>query len=404
MSSQSTKGLPLHGVKVLDLSRVMAGPFCTQALGDLGADVIKVEHPVRGDDTRDWGQSTGTTSTTYYNSINRNKRSIAIDLKTEQGLQLALELAKNCDVVIHNFKHGGIDRLGLGFDDVRKINPGVIYCSITGYNTTGPEAERPGYDLVIQGEAGLMAMNGEKGQGPLKFGVAIVDMFTGMFSSQAILAALYERERTGEGKQIEMCLFDSGIMVQSYYGLEALQSGHDPDKVGNDHPTVVPYGVFDAKDGPIVLAVGNNAQFERFCRDVIQRPDIAEDPDFKTNQLRSVNREKLMPLLKQELLKHARADLLKGLHAAQIPCGEVLGMHEALLSERSEQSQLVVRYDSDKGSDSYCLAPPYRINGERVPLRRTPPELAQDTQTVLQEVLGLDAARIDALTKDKIIR
>lgn len=404
MSSQSTKGLPLHGVKVLDLSRVMAGPFCTQALGDLGADVIKVEHPVRGDDTRDWGQSTGTTSTTYYNSINRNKRSIGIDLKTEKGLQLALELAKKSDVVIHNFKHGGIDRLGLGYEKIKKVNPGVIFCGITGYNTTGPEAKRPGYDLVIQGEAGLMAMNGEKGQGPLKFGVAIVDMFTGMFSSQAILAALYERERTGEGKQIDMCLFDSGIMVQSYYGLEALQSGRDPEKVGNDHPTVVPYGVFDAKDGPIVLAIGNNAQFERFCRDVIQRPDMAEDPDFKTNQLRSLNREKLGPQIKQELLKHKRADLLERLHQAQIPCGEVLGMHEALMSQRSEQSELVVRYDSDKGSDSYCLAPPYRINGERVPVRFTPPELAQDTNAVLQEVLGLDAESIESLTKERVIR
>src|SRR5690625_3477320 len=367
-------------------------------------EVNKDEYCVRGDDTRDWGQSTGTTSTTYYNSIIRNKRSIAIDLKAEKGLELALELAKKCDVVIHNFKHGGIERLGLGFETIKKINPGVIFCSITGYNTTGPEAERPGYDLVIQGEAGLMAMNGEQGQGPLKFGVAIVDMFTGMFSSQAILAALYERERTGEGKQIDMCLFDSGIMVQSYYGLEALQSGHDPDKVGNDHPTVVPYGVFEAKDGPVVLAVGNNAQFERFCRDVIQRPDIGDDPDFKTNQLRSINRKKLMPLLKEELLKHSRADLLKGLHEAQIPCGEVLGMHEALLSPRSEQSELVVRYDSDEGSDSYCLAPPYRINGQRVPLRCTPPELAQDTNAVLHEVLGLDADSIDALVQEKVIR
>ncbi len=404
MSSQSTKGLPLHGVKVLDLSRVMAGPFCTQALGDLGADVIKVEHPVRGDDTRDWGQSTSTTSTTYYNSINRNKRSIAIDLKTEKGRQLTLELAKKSDIVIHNFKHGGIERLGLGYEDIKKVNPRIIFCSITGYNTTGPEAERPGYDLVIQGEAGLMAMNGEPGQGPLKFGVAIVDMFTGMFASQAILAALYAREQTGEGRQIDMCLFDSGIMVQSYYGLEALQSGRDPEKVGNDHPTVVPYGVFDTLDGPIVLAVGNNAQFERFCHDVIQRPDIGEHPDFKTNQLRSVNRDQLIPQLKQELLKHRRADLLQRLHEAQIPCGEVLGMHEALLSERSKQSEMVVRYDSDQGTDSYCLAPPYRINGQRMPIRFTPPELAQDTSAVLKEVLGLDAQSIEDLTQERVIR
>src|SRR5699024_5181606 len=198
MSSQSTKGLPLHEVKVLDLSRVMAGPFCTQALGDLGADVIKVEHPGRGDDTRDWGQSTGSTSTTYYNSANRNKRSIAIDLKTDSGRQLVLALAKQCDVVVHSFKHGGIERLRLDYDTIKALKPDIIYCSITGYNSDGPEASRPGYDLVLQGETGLMALNGDAGQGPLKFGVAVVDMFTGMSTAQAILAALFNRQRSQE--------------------------------------------------------------------------------------------------------------------------------------------------------------------------------------------------------------
>ena len=245
--------LPLAGIRVLDLSRVLAGPWCGMVLGDFGAEVIKVEHPLRGDDTRDWGLRIGATETAYFNSVNRNKRSVALDLQTAQGQAIARDLAGRCDVVIQNFKAGGIEKLGLGHERLREAQSAAsIYCSISGYDRTGPEASRPGYDLVVQGEAGLMALNGEAGQPPLKFGVAAVDMFTGMYAAQAVLAALYEREHTGRGRHIEMALFDCGLMITAYYGLEALLLGEDPPRYGNAHPSIVPYGVFDAADGPLV--------------------------------------------------------------------------------------------------------------------------------------------------------
>ncbi|MGH6638677.1 MAG: CaiB/BaiF CoA transferase family protein, partial [Polaromonas sp.] len=267
--------LPLAGVRVLDLSRILAGPWCGMVLADLGAEVIKVEHPGRGDDTRDWGLRVGSTETAYFNSVNRNKRSVTLDLQTVEGQEIARELARKSDVVIQNFKFGGIDKLGLGYDQLREQQPGLIYCSISGYDRAGPEAARPGYDLVVQGEAGLMALNGEANQPPLKFGVAAVDLFTGMYSAQAILAALFERQKTGKGRHIEMALFDCGLMITAYYGLEALLMGEDPPRYGNAHPSIVPYGVFDAEDGPLVITVGNNAQFARFCTEVIARPDLA---------------------------------------------------------------------------------------------------------------------------------
>ena len=297
MSNASTPALPLAGVRVLDLSRVLAGPLSAMVLADLGADVIKVEHPARGDDTRDWGLRIGTTETAYFNSMNRNKRSVTLDLQSPEGQQIARELAGKSDVVVQNFKCGGIEKMGLGYEQLRQEHPGLVYCSISGYDRSGPEAARPGYDLVVQGEAGLMALNGEAGRPPLKFGVAAVDMFTGMYAAQAILAALFERQKTGQGRHIEMALFDCGLMITAYYGLEALLMGEDPPRYGNAHPSIVPYGVFDAADGPLVITVGNNSQYQRFCREVIERPDLADDERYQTNLGRSAHREALVPEL-----------------------------------------------------------------------------------------------------------
>ncbi len=297
---------PLAGIKVLDSSRVLAGPWCAMVLADLGAEVIKIEHPRRGDDTRDWGLRVGDTETTYFNSVNRSKRSICVDLQTQAGRRIARELAAQADVVVHNFKAGGAEKLGLGYDALAALNPRLVHCAISGYDRSGPEAGRPGYDLVVQGEAGLMALNGEAGRPPLKFGVAVADLFTGMYSAQAILAALYERHATGRGRRIEMALFDCGLMVTSYYGLEALLMGEDPPRYGNAHPSIVPYGVFDAADGPIVITVGNNPQFARFC-DVIGRPELAADARFATNIARSANRAALLPEILRELGRRPRA-------------------------------------------------------------------------------------------------
>ncbi|WP_043176045.1 CaiB/BaiF CoA transferase family protein, partial [Burkholderia ambifaria] len=320
------RALPLAGVKVLDFSRVLAGPWSAMVLADFGADVIKIEHPARGDDTRDWGLRIGDTETTYFNSVNRSKRSICIDLQTEAGRRIARELAAQADVLIHNFKAGGAEKLGLGYDALAELNPRLVHCAISGYDRSGPEAARPGYDLVVQGEAGLMALNGEADQPPLKFGVAAVDLFTGMYSAQAILAALYERHATGRGRRIEMALFDCGLMITAYYGLDALLMGEDPPRYGNAHPSIVPYGVFDAADGPLVITVGNNTQFARFC-DAIERPDLAADERYKTNLGRSGNRAELLPEIRRELARRPRAMLLAALSGAGIPCGEVLGLH-----------------------------------------------------------------------------
>jgi len=395
--------LPLAGIRVLDLSRILAGPWCGMVLADLGAEVIKVEHPGRGDDTRDWGLRVGKTETAYFNSVNRNKRSICLDLQTAEGQEIARELAKKSDVVIQNFKFGGIDKLGLGYEALREINPGLVYCSISGYDRTGPEAARPGYDLVVQGEAGLMALNGEANQPPLKFGVAAVDLFTGMYSAQAVLAALYEREKTGTGRHIEMALFDCGLMITAYYGLEALLMGEDPPRYGNAHPSIVPYGVFDAEDGPLVITVGNNSQFARFCTDVIERPDLAADERFKTNILRSANREVLMPEINRELGKRKRKALLEQLTRSGIPCGEVLGLLEALQSKRATDAGLVTTQPHPVAGSVNVLAPPYRFDGERLPVRSAPPQLGEGTRDVLQSLLGLSDEKLSQLKSNGVL-
>lgn len=388
---------PLEGVKVLDLSRVFAGPLCGMVLADFGAEVVKVEHPGRGDDTRDWGIRIGKTETTYYNSMNRNKRSITLDLQTSEGVKILHELLPQFDVLIHNFKTGGAEKLGLGYEQLKAIKPDLIYCAVAGYDSSGPEAKRPGYDLVIQGEAGLMALNGEAGMPPLKFGVAVVDLVTGMYAAQAVLAALFRRERTGKGRLIEMALYDSGITVTGYYGLDALQLGHDPERYGNAHPSIVPYGMYEAADGPLIIAVGNNSQFDKFCRQVIMRPDIVEDQRFSTNVNRARNRLELLPMLKALIGSFPRDLLLERLTAAGIPCGRVAGLHEALTSERTRRSGLLRDMPHPVVGTTPVFAPPYRLDGQRLPIRHAPPTLGEGTREVLQRLLTLDDAQLQDL-------
>ncbi len=373
---------------MLDFSRVLAGPLCAQVLGDFGADVVKIEHPVRGDDTRDWGVRVGKTETSYFNSMNRNKRSITLDLQSSEGQATARALVQQADVLVQNFKTGGMEKLGLGYEQLQVLNPRLIYCSVTGYGRSGPEGKRPGYDLVIQGEAGLMAMNGEAGTPPLKFGIAAVDLITGMCAAQGVLAALYQRTQTGTGRHVQMALFDSGLMITAYCGLEALILGEDPPRYGNAHPSIVPYGVFDAADGPLVITVGTNAQFQRLCIDAIGRPDLAEDERFKTNLGRGQNRAALLPELHQALRSRTRAQLIAAMTKAGIPCGEVLGLHEAMTSQRAIDSGGVTQQPHPVAGSTPVLAPPYCIDGERLPLRMPPPQLGADQSAVLREWLG----------------
>lgn len=391
---------PLAGVRVLDLSRVFAGPLCGMVLADFGAEVIKVEHPGRGDDTRDWGMRIGKTETTYYNSMNRNKRSITVDLQTPEGVKIIHDLLPQCDVVVQNFKTGGADKLGLGYEQLKAIKPDLIYCSVAGYDSSGPEAKRPGYDLVIQGESGLMALNGEANTPPLKFGVAVVDLMTGMYAAQAVLAALFQRTRTGKGRHIEMALYDCGLMITGYYGLDAMLLGHDPQRYGNAHPSIVPYGMYEAADGPLIIAVGNNAQFDKFCRQVIERPDIVEDPRFATNVERAKNRLMLGPMLKELIAAFARDVLLQRMTAAGIPCGKVAGLHEALTSERTRRGGLLQELPHPVAGSTHVFAPPYRLDGQRLPIRNAPPTLGEGTREVLQQLLQLSEPELQAL-RDK---
>lgn len=394
---------PLQGVRVLDLSRVFAGPLCGQVLADFGAEVVKVEHPGRGDDTRDWGLRIGQTETTYYNSMNRNKRSVTLDLQSPEGAQIVHELLPQFDVVIHNFKTGGAEKLGLGYEQLKALKPDLIYCAVAGYDTSGPEAKRPGYDLVIQGEAGLMAINGEAGQPPLKFGVAVVDLMTGMYAAQAVLAALFQRERTGRGRLIELALYDCGLMVTGYYGLDAMQLGRDPQRYGNAHPSIVPYGMFDAADGPLIIAVGNNAQFDKFCRQVIGRPDIVEDPRFATNVERAKNRLELAPMLTELIRSFSRDVLLERMAACGIPCGKVAGLHEALTSERTRRGGLLQDMPHPVVGTTPVFAPPYRLNGQRLPIRNAPPTLGEGTREVLQRLLQMSDEQLQGLQQRGVL-
>ena len=377
--------LPLAGVKVIDLSRVLAGPMASMVLGDLGADVIKIEHPVRGDDTRDWGIEIAPRDTSYYYSFNRNKRSLALDLSVLKDKDALLALVKDADVIVENFKAGGMERFGLGYQSLHALNPRLIYCAISGYDRLGAEGGRPGYDLVIQGESGIMGINGEPGRPPLKFGIAAVDMFTGMYAAQAILAALYQTQRSGSGRRIDLALYDCGVMISSYYGLEALLMDENPPRYGNAHPSIVPYGVFDAADGPLVLAVGTNAQYKTLCDAVLGRPDLAADPRFETNLKRSKNRAALLEALNAELLIHPRAGLLEKLAAAGIPSGQVLGLHEALTSSRTNEAGLVSNHAHPHARDVPVMNPPWRFDGERLPVKR-PPMLGEHSQEILSRI------------------
>jgi len=394
---QDEMDLPLEGVRVLDLSRVLAGPLCGQVLADFGAEVIKVEHPGRGDDTRDWGMRVGKTETTYFNSVNRSKRSITLDLQTPEAVQIIYELLPQFDVVISNFKHGGADKMGLGYDKLKSIKPGLIYCTVAGYSSHTPEVKRPGYDLVIQAEAGLMAVNGDQDMPPLKFGVAVVDMMTGMYAAQAVLAALFRRERTGRGRRIEMALYDCGLSINGYCALDALQLGHEPKRYGNNHPSIVPYGLFEAADGPLIIAVGNNSQFDKFCRQVIARPDIVEDLRYATNVERSRNRASLLPMLSEAIAGFEREVLLQRLAECGIPSGRAAGLHEALVSERTAQTGMLQSMPHAVAGSTTVLAPPYRLDGQRLPVRSAPPMLGEGTREVLQRLLAMSDEQLQQL-------
>jgi len=377
--------LPLAGVKVLDLSRVLAGPYATMVLGDLGADVLKVEHPERGDDTRHWGPPFAgegeARESAYFLAVNRNKRSVGVDLKDPEGLERIERLAAGADVVIENWRRGALEKLGLGYEALRETNPGLIYCSITGFGP-GPDEERPGYDFLVQARGGVMGITGQPGGEPTKVGVAISDIVCGLFASNAILAALHRRGETGEGSRIEVPLFESTLGWLANRGQEYLVSGEDTGLIGNAHPSIVPYQTFDAADKPLVVAVGNNSQFAGLCK-AVGRPELAEDERFATNPDRVANREALISELQKEFGQRPADEWVGEIRDAGIPCGPVNSLADVFADDHVLGSGILQEIVHASAGPLKMLASPLLLDAERLPIRRPPPTLGQHTDEPL---------------------
>ena len=369
--------LPLEGLKVLDLSRVLAGPYTTMALADLGADVLKIEHPERGDDTRHWGPPFAGGESAYFLSVNRNKRSIGVDLKTEEGLERVRRLAAGADVVIENWKRGALEGMGLGYEALKGGNTGLVHCSITGFGP-GPDEDRPGYDFLVQARAGIMGITGfpEPDGGPTKVGVAIADIVCGLHAATAILAALKRRTETGEGCRIEVPLFESTLSWLANRGQEFLVSGEDKGRLGNGHPTIVPYQTFDASDKQIALAVGNDAQFGRLC-EIMGLPDLADDERYATNPDRVTNREELVALLQERFSERTSDEWVEKVRGAGVPCGPVNALADVFQDEHVLGSGMLQEVEHPAAGMLRMLASPVLVDGERLPVRRPPPNLGQ---------------------------
>ncbi len=405
--TRSVEGVhSLSGVRVLDLSRVLAGPWCTQNLGDLGSDVIKIERPGTGDDTRGWGppflkdeQGRDSAEAAYYLGANRNKRSVICDFAKPEGQKLIRELAAHCQVFVENFKVGDMARYGLDYASLKPLNPALVYCSITGFGQTGPYRERAGYDYAIQGMGGLMSITGEcddLGGGPQKVGVAVADLFTGMYATVAILAALRHAERTGEGQHIDMVLLDTQVAMLANLGANYLVSGKVPGRAGNAHQNIVPYQVFEVAPAPdghkehIILAVGNDAQFAKFC-DIAGRSELAGDPRFAKNHDRVRNRAVLVPLLEAVMRTAPQGQLaLAALEAAKVPCGAINGLAEVFADPQVSERRMVNEWAHPLKPGLRLVASPMKLSATPVRTERPPPLLGQHNEEVMRELLGGD--------------
>jgi len=389
---------PLEGIKVLDLSRVLAGPWCTQLLADLGAEVIKIERPGTGDDTRHWGPpwhgDGDERVAAYFLSCNRGKKSAAIDFARPEGAELVRKLAAQADVLVENFKVGGLAKFGLDAATLRAVNPRLVYASITGFGQDGPYADRAGYDFIIQGMGGMMSItglpDGEPGGGPMRAGVAVADLFTGMYASVAILAALYRRERTGEGAHLDHALFDTQLAMLANQAENALISGEDPPRQGNTHPNIVPYQPFEAADQPIIIAVGNDRQFGRLA-EICGHREWASDPRFATNEARVMHRSQIVALVSEAIRAKRAAEWLDQLEAAGIPAGPINSITQALAGVQAQHRRMVRTI-----AGIPLVGSPMRLDGERADSDLPPPALGEHTQEVLA-TLGLEAQDVDRL-------
>ncbi|GLR65146.1 CaiB/BaiF CoA transferase family protein [Marinospirillum insulare] len=399
---------PLKGVRILDLSRILAGPWSTQQLADLGAEVIKIEKPGAGDDTRSWGPPwlEGSQESAYYLSANRGKQSVAIDISKPEGQALIHQLLEECDVLVENFKVGGLKKYGLDYASLKDKKPDLIYCSITGFGQDGPYAHRAGYDFMIQGMGGLMSLTGlpdsEPGGGPVKVGVAFVDVFTGLYASNAILAALYQRQQNGEGTHIDLSLLDVQVGVLANQGLNYLTSGKVPQRLGNAHPNIVPYQAFATLDGHIILAVGNDAQFQRFCK-VAGQESLATDQRFATNQLRVANRDLLITELNELLLTRTTQNWLTDLEEVGVPCGPINSLDQVFADQQVKHRNLAFELPHPEAGKVSLVSNPVRFDGQALNAKTAPPLLGEHTLQLLKDKLKLSEEQLQTLVDEGII-
>jgi crotonobetainyl-CoA:carnitine CoA-transferase CaiB-like acyl-CoA transferase len=399
---------PLHGLRIVDLTRILAGPTCTQLLGDLGAEVIKIERPGQGDDTRKWGppfvkdaDGEDTAESAYYLSSNRNKRSVTIDIAQPEGQALAKRLIARCDILVENFKAGGLAKFGLAYDDLKEAEPRLVYCSITGFGQTGPYAPRAGYDYLAQGMGGMMSLTGEPDGEPMKVGVGIADVVCGLYAATAILAALRSREETGRGQHIDLALLDTQVAWLVNEGLNYLTSGQVPARLGNEHPNIVPYKTLPSSDGYFILAVGNDRQFQRFC-DLAGAPELPGDARFATNSDRVRNRAALYALLPDITRRKTAREWLDGLAALGVPAGPVNTLDQVFSDPQvlHRGMKLTMPYPGSERGTVDLIGNPIKLSETPVDYREPPPRMGQHTEAVLQDLLGLDAEEIADL-KDR---
>ncbi|GLR81343.1 hypothetical protein GCM10007856_40280 [Azospirillum oryzae] len=403
---EDTLAGPLSHIRVLELSRVLAGPWSAQTLADLGADVIKVERPGAGDDTRAWGPPWAGDQSAYFLSTNRGKRSITIDFERPEGQELVRKLAAQADVVIENFKVGGLVKYGLDYDSLKAVNPRLVYCSITGFGQTGPYRNRAGYDFMIQGMGGLMSItgqpDGEPGGGPVKVGVAVTDIFTGLYATIGIMGALAHRDRTGEGQQVDLALLDVQVAVLANQAMNCLVGGKAPQRLGNAHPNIVPYQAFATRDGYIILAVGNDGQFAKFCT-VAGRPELAKDERYATNPARVANRKELVALLEELIRTRDSHDWLSALEQVGVPCGPINDLTAVFEDPQVRARNIHQDLPHPTQGSVPTVASPIRYSGTPLVHDTAPPTLGQHTDTVLAESLGLSGADIAALRDKGVI-
>lgn len=401
---------PLHGLRVLDLSRVLAGPSATQVLGDLGAEVIKIEKPGAGDDTRAWGppyvtkpDGTPSSESAYYLSANRNKKSVTIDFHTEDGRALVLALLADCDILVENFKTGSLDKYGLGYDQIKERFPRLIYCSITGFGHTGPMKHLAGYDFMVQGMGGIMALTGPVDGMPHKVGVAIADLMTGMYALTGILAAVHARTQTGRGQFVDVALLDTQLAWLSNAGQYYLTSGKNTPRYGNAHPSIVPYQVFETADGHMVLAVGNDKQFRIFC-EIAGVPALADDIVFATNPARVTHRDTVCAKLSDIMRTRTTDDWINALEPRGVPCGPVNSVTQAFAMPQADARDMVIEMPHpDSDTPQKLIGSPLKFSATPVTYRDAPPKLGQHTHDVLRERLSLDTAQLGALEKAGVI-